>query len=393
MKEVKLGEFIVKKGGSVDPAKHVDEEFELYSIPAYDRGEPEILYGSEIGSSKKKLEPGDVIISRIVPHIRRCWVVPEKSSRRQIGSGEWITFRSKDIHDSFLRYYLLSDQFNRKFMRTVKGVGGSLLRADPKQVEKFKIPLPPLPTQRRIAAALDLADRQRQLLRTEIAAYGKLGESLFLEMFGDPVSNPKDWDTATLGSQLEFLTSGSRGWAKYYSNEGDVFLRIQNVGYDELRLEDLQRVQAPASQEAVRTTLQVGDIVLSITADLGRTGVIPADFPKAHINQHLALLRLNKSYNPKFVSSYIASKGGQSLFKGLDKGGVKAGLNFTDIKSYKVFEVALHLQNQFANRIQKIEALKAQAETALAEADDLFDTLLQRAFRGELFAEEAVPNQ
>ena len=141
--EVELGDLYLNKGSSLDPAKYPEETFEYYSIPAYDIGEPEIILGSEIGSSKKVFQPNDIILSRIVPHIRRCWVVGSDSGYRQIGSGEWITFRSENIEASYLRHYLMSNEFNAKFLKTIKGVGGSLMRADPKQVGRFKINLPP----------------------------------------------------------------------------------------------------------------------------------------------------------------------------------------------------------------------------------------------------------
>jgi len=254
----------------------------------------------------------------------------------------------------------------------------------PKYLEGTKIPLPPLEQQKKIAAILDAADTYRQKTKALITKYDALTQSLFLDMFGDPVRNPKGWNYKTLDESLEFLTSGSRGWAKYYSDEGSVFLRIQNVGYNELRLDDLTFVKAPDSAENRRTKVKAGDLLLTITADLGRTAVIPDSFPDANINQHLALLRLKETYNPLFVSSYIASHGGQSLFLKLDKGGVKAGLNFKDLKSYKVFDVPRVNQDKFEHKIKAIEAQKAQAQDSLAQAEGLFNSLLQKAFKGEL---------
>ncbi len=253
-----------------------------------------------------------------------------------------------------------------------------------KYLKNAKIPLPSLTEQKRIAAILDAADVYRQKTKALISKYDELAQSLFLEMFGDPVSNPMGWEKKSLDEMLVFLTSGSRGWAKYYSEVGDVFLRIQNIGYDKLTIKELTYINAPNSAESKRTKVQSGDIVLSITADLGRTAVIPESFPKAYISQHLAILRLEEEYVPRFVSAYIASNGGQLSFKKLDKGGVKAGLNFTDIKSYEVFIPPNQLQTQFAQRIEAIEQQKAQAEKSLAQAEDLFGSLLQRAFRGEL---------
>lgn len=203
---VELDELMARRNGSVNPAKFVDEEFELHSIPAFDAGRPEFVTGGQIGSSKQIVQPNDVMISKIVPHIRRASIVGPSSGRRQIASGEWIVFRSERVFPNYLRQVLVSDDFNAKFMSTVAGVGGSLLRARPAEVAKIKIPLPPLPEQRRIAAILDKADALRAKRREAIAKLDQLLQSVFLEMFGDPVTNPKGWPVETLGELIDFAT-------------------------------------------------------------------------------------------------------------------------------------------------------------------------------------------
>ena len=87
---ISMGDIALRKGGSVDPRKHQDEVFELYSISAFDTGVPEEIAGSAIGSPKKAVQSNDVMISRIVPHIRRACVVGPANTHRQIASGEWI---------------------------------------------------------------------------------------------------------------------------------------------------------------------------------------------------------------------------------------------------------------------------------------------------------------
>lgn len=118
---VPLAEFMVRGRASVDPRRHPDEVFELFSIPAFDAGEPELAKGRDIGSSKQLLRPDDVLLSRIVPHIRRAWRVTPLQGMRQIGSGEWICFRG-DFDPGYLRHFLTSDLFHRQLMLTVAGV-------------------------------------------------------------------------------------------------------------------------------------------------------------------------------------------------------------------------------------------------------------------------------
>ena len=380
---ISTGDIALRKGGSVDPKKHQDEVFELYSIPAFDAGAPEVVAGSAIGSSKKAVQPNDVMISRIVPHIRRACVVGPAKGHRQIASGEWIIFRDERIWPKYLRWQLVGDVFHSAFMRTVSGVGGSLLRARPAEVFKIQIPLPPLDEQKRIAGILDAADALQAKRREALGQLDTLLQSTFLDMFGDPVTNTMGWKVVSVGDEIRFLTSGSRGWAKYYAKGGDTFIRIQNLKDGQLDLGDIAFVNVPESAEAKRTKVEPGDVLLSITADLGRTAVVPRGIAKAHINQHLAILRFT-SLNPVFVSYQLASKGGQAQFDRLNREGVKAGLNFHDVKSIRLTNPPLKLQHRFAAIVESVEQQKASQRTHLAELDTLFASLQSRAFQGDL---------
>ncbi len=174
---------MVKSAGSILPSLYPDEEFDLYSIPAHDTGGFERLRGSAIGSSKQLVSPGDVMVSKIVPHIRRARVVGVFDGRRQVASGEWIIFRSDTFVPEFLREVLLSDAFHQRFMATVAGVGGSLLRARPKQVALISILLPPLDEQREFAGRVQqIAEVGTDLSRRAMAVQ-QLRSSLQLLAF------------------------------------------------------------------------------------------------------------------------------------------------------------------------------------------------------------------
>jgi type I restriction enzyme, S subunit len=95
--------------GSVDPSKFPDKIFGLYGIPAFDSGHPEVVGGRAIGSAKQIARPGDIWLSRIVPHIRRSRVVTNERGRRIIASGEWIVFRSDRVHPDYLRHVLVGE--------------------------------------------------------------------------------------------------------------------------------------------------------------------------------------------------------------------------------------------------------------------------------------------
>lgn len=242
--------------------------------------------------------------------------------------------------------------------------------------------LPTLDEQRRIAAILDKADAIRRKRQQAIEISGQLSKNAFVEFFGDPVANPKGWPAKRLGDLLEFLTSGSRGWAQYYSDEGSLFLRIQNVGRDHLNPEEIIRVQAPKNAEAVRTRVKVGDVLLSITADLGRVGVVPNDLAGAYINQHLAIIRVQeKEVVPEYLSSFLASHAGQAQITRLNRQGVKAGLNFDDIRNLKVLLPPKKAQLEYSYLKMKAQEMQRRQSARELQDDQLFSALAKQILR------------
>lgn len=331
--------------------------------------------------ARHQLEPGDVVFSRR-GDVRRFAVVSAEESGWLCGTGCLrLRLGRAPVEARFLRWYLSDVTVGDWLERNARGA--TMLNLNTTVLSRLPLRIPPVEEQRRIADILDRADAVRRKRRAAIALTDELLRSTFLDMFGDPVTNPKGWPQAKVGGLLDFLTSGSRGWAKYYSDSGPAFIRIQNVLRDEISLDDITYVDAPESAESRRTRVQAGDVLLSITADLGRTAVVPAGLD-AHINQHLALLRFAAGIEPYYVSAFLASVGGQRQFDRLNRQAVKAGLNFGDIRSLNILLPPLPLQRRFAKVRNHIHDLKDQSIVAADEADAVFHALTQRAFRGEL---------
>lgn len=151
-----LGAIRADRSSNVDPTRSPSESFELYSIPAFPSGQPEIVPGSEIGSTKKSLEPGTVVVSKINPRINRVWIVGEKGRHRQIGSSEWIPFFPvSGLEPRYLAYFLRQDSFRNYLAANVSGVGGSLMRVRPNKLDPHPVVIPPAHEQERIAEAVD----------------------------------------------------------------------------------------------------------------------------------------------------------------------------------------------------------------------------------------------
>jgi len=151
-----LGQIRVDLSRTLDPRQYPDEGFELYSVPSFADGEPEIVRGSAIGSTKMTLTPGTVVVCKINPRINRVWVVGDRSPHKKIGSGEWIPFFPVDgVTPHFLAYYLQRDHFRNFLAARVSGVGGSLMRVRPTTLDEYPLPIPSVSEQRRIVEAIE----------------------------------------------------------------------------------------------------------------------------------------------------------------------------------------------------------------------------------------------
>lgn len=252
-----------------------------------------------------------------------------------------------------------------------------------KDYQKEQLPLPSLDEQRHIAAVLDkvsdlIAKRKQQLDKLD-----EMVKAKFVEMFGEPVINPMGWPTHNLQEYITFLTSGSRGWSQYFSNDGEYFITIKNVKKCHITLDDVQHVLPPDNSEAKRTKVQENDLLISITADLGRTGIVTKEIAEhgAYINQHLTCIRLNKrAVHPLYVAYYMESEAGKRQFDAKNQSGVKAGLNFNSINTLKLMVPPLELQESFVYFVQSVNQQELTLQRSLDKLDVLKKALMQKYF-------------
>ena len=180
-------------------------------------------------------------------------------------------------------------------------------------------------------------------------------------MFGDPLNNTKELPVHQLSEFISFLTSGSRGWAKYHSDEGEWFITIKNVKDCKISLEDVQCITPPQNVEADRTRLKEGDLLISITADLGRTGVVTKEIADhgAYINQHLTCIRLDRTVlNPLYVAYFMESDAGKKQFFEKNLSSVKAGLNFDSIRTLQLLVPPVEDQRRFVEFVEQSDKSK-----------------------------------
>lgn len=198
---------------------------------------------------------------------------------------------------------------------------------------------------------------------------------------------PKAWDVVTLESVSHTVTSGSRDWARFYADSGALFVRIGNLTREHInfRYESTIYVRPPRNADGQRTRLESGDILISITADLGIIGVVPDGMGEAYINQHIALVRPNLSIiNPRFVGHYLASPVAQTYISKLNDSGAKAGLNLPTIRGLITAKPIGDEQDVIATRLDEIDKRIQNATTESAKLRELKSGLMDDLLTGRV---------
>ena len=207
---------------------------------------------------------------------------------------------------------------------------------------------------------------------------------------------PEGWGWVKSGELFESVTSGSRGWAQYYADSGAIFIRITNLDFDSLKLDlspkKIQYVQPPVGTEGLRTKVKEGDFLFSITGYLGMFAIAPS-IGDAYVNQHISLARPLDGCSKKYFGYYVTSHtGGIHYLNKQTKGAVKAGLGLDDIQNFPVPICSLNEQIQISSelesRLSEIDQLDQTITTALQQAEALRQSILKKAFSGQLVPQD-----
>ena len=199
---------------------------------------------------------------------------------------------------------------------------------------------------------------------------------------------PEEWDVVQLGDLKPFVTSGSRGWASFYSERGSLFVRITNLSRESIYLDlaDSKFVKLPPeASEGVRTRLNEHDVLISITADIGMVGYVDVSVPTpSYINQHIALVRFDPSRTSgKFVSYFLASEKPQKLFRASTDTGAKAGMSLGTVQKIQTALPPLPEQHAIAEALSDVDTLLGALDRLIAKKRDLKQAAMQQLLTGQ----------
>lgn len=289
--------------------------------------------------------------------------------------------RSK-TNNEFLCYYL--NYFNYKNYVS----GTTRLKLTQTQMRKIPIPNIPSDEQSRIVAHIEELfselDKVVGTLKTTKEQLEVYRQAVLKDAFSD--FEKKE----SIRNLTMVVTSGSRGWAKYYSNSGALFVRIGNLTHSGIDIDfrDIQHITPPDNAEGVRTRLQPNDVLVSITADLGSIGFVSEKVEEAYINQHIALVRFQNPVQGRFMAWYLRSEYGQKDLLKNKRGGGKLGLGLDDIRDTPVPIVdditATEIVDKVEEQLSVCDSIEKTVDTALAQTDAMRQSILKQAFEGKI---------
>ena len=284
----------------------------------------------------------------------------------------------------YLHRWLTSTAANDYLVRVASKTAQPALSL--RKIKDLPVPLPPLAEQKRIARILDAADALRAKRREALAQLDTLLQATFLDMFGDPVTNPMGWELVNVGRVSRRLTVGIVVKpASYYQPTGVPAIRSLNVRTNKIEIASLVYVSAENNEGRLKKTrVWKDDVLLVRSGQPGTAAVVPAELDGVNAIDILILTPDQHVAHPVYLSNYFNSAGGKRMVLGAQRGQIQKHLNVGSLRSAPIPLPRLDLQCRFATIVESVEKQKTRQRAHLAELDTLFASLQFRAFQGDL---------
>lgn len=282
-------------------------------------------------------------------------------------------------------YYYLKNNF-QILEDGFKGAGLKHISKD--YLSNIMIEYPDIEEQQRIVKILDKADEIRTKKKLANEKLDEFLKSTFIDMFGDPVTNPKGFIVTKLSNLTTLVSSGSTplGGASTYLTQGILFIRSQNVLMNKFKFDDVAYISEETHNKMSRTKVNKYDVLLNITgASIGRVNYFEGEDGSANVNQHVCIIRpVLEKIMPQYLTFFIGNDFFQRKIIRENSGATRQALNFQQIKNFEIPVPSIMLQNQFAQIVQKVEAQKEKNQKVIEQMDNLFNSLMQQAFNSSL---------
>ena len=299
-----------------------------------------------------------------------------------------IRFKAKDgVSDlKFLKHWLNSLEFRQQITKEVTGIAQK--NFGPSHLKKIKISLPPLTEQRRIASILDQADELRQKRQQAIEKLDQLLQATFIDMFGDPVSNPKGFEVKKLSEQVDLIQIGPFGTQLHqedYIENGIPLINPSHIKNGKIIPNHKLTVSQSKYEELTQYHLRLNDVLLGRRGEMGRCAVVTENEVGWLCGTGSLFLRPNlEKINPFFLELLLSSDSIKRYLENVSQGQTMANLNKTIVGSIPLISPSIEIQNKFFLIAEKIDKMKTELKSAKNQVNNLFSSLQNQAFNGTL---------
>lgn len=424
-------------GTSIDPLKDPDTLFELYSVPSSANDYPEIIYGADIKSAKKAVKKNDVLLCKINPRINRVWKVSQHTDNKLLASSEWIVIRNIIINPDYLMYCFRTQYFRKYMLSNVSGVGGSLMRAKPKYIKKYPVPIPPLTEQQRIVnciesifVKLDEAKEKayavvdgyelrkaailhkaftgkltakwredhpslKNTILKDVETYSSVWKTKDKRFLAEEQSkaeivrleNGHEWIKCTIGA-ISRVTNGSTPSRKEpdYWNGNIPWISSGEVRNNIIEISNECITEEGFNNSSVKL-LPAGTVLIAMIGEGKTRGQSAILNIEATINQNIAAIVVEHGcVLPHYIWYWFQMNYAKNREKGAGSG--PQALNCQRVRELDFFVPNLDEQTEIITLLQKIldreQKVREIAESVIEKIDSMKKVVLARAFRGEL---------
>ena len=386
MKKYKIGELGSVFTGNT-PSKRNNEFYESDDIMFI---KPDILsfdiidikqsneYLSEKARKKARIIPKGSLLVSCIGNIGKLGInIEEVAFNQQINA---IVHNNKITSSKYLAYLL---KYNQKKLESIANAPVVPI-INKSQFSDFELLIhEELEIQRKIVEILDKAQELIDKRKEQIKELDELVKSQFIEMFGDPITNPKRWNTCELREGIKEIKYGT-STPPVFSEEGVPFVRATNIKFGRIIENDMKYISEQESKKIEKCKLELGDtIIVRSGANTGDNAFVSEEYVGAYGGYDI-IVKLNKKINYIFLNAILNSVYREIIIEPLTRRAGQPHLNSGQIQSLVVFMPPIELQNKFADFVKRVDKLKFEMENSLKELEDNFNSLMQRAFKGEL---------
>lgn len=339
-----------------------------------------VTFGEAPSRAQQKVENGDIIISTVRPNLKNIAIIDRYESNLVASSGFCVLRSTELVERNYLFHYITSDLFTQHLMRLTTGANYPAVRDQ--DVRDSIIPLPPKSTQLSIVSELDKINELIRLKKEQLKDYDNLAQSIFYEMFGDPVENDKGWEVKYLNDICD-VRDGTHDSPQYLQHSEYSLVTSKNIVNDEIDFSNVNYIsEEDFNNINKRSKVDDGDIIMPMIGTIGNPIIVHIDKVHKFCIKNVALIKfvVETQISNLFLLNLMKCKSFNDYLKSHNKGGTQKFIALGTIRKLKIILPPLPLQHLFAQRIEQIERQKSAVQKSITGLETLLASRMQYWF-------------